>query len=184
MLTAFADESGSVPLACYLLGAVILDDISCNNAREVMLDLRLGHGKIHWHTEGPSRRRKLVEAIADIDHLSIVAVGRGADRRQERARHKCFETLLPELEAFGVTRAVFETRGAKPDSTDLAKVAACRIRRLITGQIAVEFDDPHREPLLWLPDVVCGALLAEEAGYPAYVELLRDKMLTTEADVR
>jgi hypothetical protein len=183
MLIAFVDESGSVPLACYLLGAVILDDLYLDEARDVMRDLRVGHGKIHWHTEGPARRRKIVESIAEIDHLSIVAVGRGADRRQERARHKCFELLLPELEGFGVERAIFETRGARADNADLAKVAACRIRRLITERLAVEFGDPRQDPLLWIPDIICGALFANEAGDGTYADMLQDKMLTTELDI-
>jgi hypothetical protein len=91
-------------------------------------------------------------------------VGRGAGRRQERARHKCFEVLLPELEEYGVTRAVFERRGARADRADLGKVAACRIKRLLVGKLSVGFDEPLREPLLWLADAVCGALFAEQAG--------------------
>jgi hypothetical protein len=178
MLTAFVDESGSVPLACYLLGAAILDDIYLEDAREVMRSLRIGHGKIHWHTEGPARRRKITEAIATIDHLSIVAVGRGADRRQERARHKCFEILLPELESYGVSRAVFERRGGKADRSDVRKVDVCRITRLLTGELSVAFEDPQQEPLLWLADAVCGALFAERSGDATYATVLQDKLYT------
>lgn len=183
MLIAFVDESGSVPLACYLLGAVILDDLYLDDARDVMRSFRVDADKLHWHSEGPERRRAIAEAISKFDHLSIVAVGRGAGRKQERARHKCFELLLPELEQYGVERAVFETRGAKADRTDRLKVAACVGRRLLTGVLQVEFCDPRTEPFLWVADAVCGALYAEEAGDSTYSDILRERLLTIELDV-
>jgi hypothetical protein len=183
VLTAFVDESGSVRLGCYLLGAVILDDIFLDDARYLMRDLRIGVDKLHWNAESAARRRKITEAIAELDHFSILAVGRGAGRRQERARHKCFEVLLPELEAYGVTRAVFERRGPRADRADLGKVEACHGRRLLTGRLSVVFDEPLREPLLWLADAVCGALFAEQAGDPTYATVLRNKLYAIDLDV-
>ena len=42
----------------------------------------------------------------------------------------------------------------------------------LAGHLRVDFDDPHREPMLWIPDIVAGAVAAARRGTPAWREAL------------
>ncbi|WP_067071844.1 hypothetical protein [Carbonactinospora thermoautotrophica] len=186
MITAYVDESAALELGCYLLAAVVVDDADVEHARTAMRALQVGTGKLHWHTEGPERRLKIVSEVAALGHLSVVVVGHGVGRRQERGRRKCLEVLLPELATLGVARAVFETRAAY-DRQDQAMIAACRSKGLIDRAFRVEFGfpaGPAGEPLLWLADAVCGAVLAERRGDGTYAMLLREHLHVIEIDAR
>lgn len=51
-------------------------------------------------------------------------------------------------------------------------VAAMRGSGSLTGSLRVEFEDPKTEPLLWIPDVIAGALGAARRGLPTYRDAL------------
>lgn len=181
MPTAYVDESAAPEIGCYLLAAVIVDSAHVDAARAVMRGLRIQPGKLHWHTEGAARRLKIAAEVAALGHVSVVIAGTGVSRRTERGRRKCLEVLLPELEVRGITRAVFETRAAY-DRYDLAHAAACRQKRLITDALQVEFGFPNDEPLLWLADAVCGAVLAGRRGDPTFTDMLGEAVHLIEID--
>ena len=96
-----------------------------------------------------------------------------AKKKQERARRKCLEALLPHLEQMGVTQIVMERRTPSLVGADRRMVIAIRGKRLIGGGLRVETAQPKEEPMLWLPDTVAGAFgAARDAGQPEYLALI------------
>ena len=80
------------------------------------------------------------------------------------------EALLYELsELRHVERVVFESRGAADDRADIDLVRALRFRRLVGRHVKVEHIAGPAEPLLWIPDIVCGSLGDHMRGQPAYL---------------
>lgn len=51
-------------------------------------------------------------------------------------------------------------------------VDALRTRGALPPVLVVEWGDPLREPLLWLPDLVVGAAALAEAGDDRYLKLV------------
>lgn len=93
--------------------------------------------------------------------------------KQERARRKCLEALLPNLEARGVTRVVMEERTPSLVESDRRMLTAVRGKRLITTALRVGTARPKEEPMLWLPDSVAGAFgAARDRGKPEWLELM------------
>ena len=85
-------------------------------------------------------------------------------RRQERGRRICLERLLYELEAAGVSAVSLEERTLTLNKKDLFMVHAWRARHVIGHGLRVDHGDPTKEPLLWLPDIVAGAVMATHRG--------------------
>lgn len=69
---------------------------------------------------------------------------------------------LDRLDA--VTRVVFESRGAADDQRDMKMVQSLRASRTITSGMRVDHVRGAQEPLLWLPDAVCGAVNGRLTG--------------------
>lgn len=162
--SAFVDESmrhrrdGS---GIYVLAAAILDQADVAEVRESARGLGQGKRRFHWRDAMDSDRRRAVAAVARLDALHVVAVGVGLDNpRQERARRQCMERLLWELDDCDVSEVWLESRQASQNTKDLAAVAALRARRILRPTMRVDFALPSTEPLVWLPDVVAGAVSA------------------------
>lgn len=95
----------------YLLAAVVGDPTMCEPARDALRELvRKRGGRLHWRQEEGPRRAKIAAAIGTQDLACIVVGVPIAPRRQERARRKCMERLLFELERIGVSHVWLETR--------------------------------------------------------------------------
>jgi len=170
----------------YLLAAAVADPARCEATREVLRSLRTGREpKLHWNSENPSRRARIAAAIAQFDIPSVVMVGTPLDqRRQERARRCCMEELLPHLAALGVAHVWLEARTASLDAKDRAHVEAMRGRRLLSTALRIDIARPSEEPMLWLPDIVAGAVSAAHQGEGRYLELLRPMIIQLYTDVR
>ena len=178
---AYIDESYDLAKGYYVLCATLVDGTETERIREQTRCLSIGSGKIHWHSEGPGRRRLLTDAVTAMDIAHIAVIGRAA-RREERARRKCLEVLLPELDRCEVSSAVLESRQRRKDKLDHALVGACRSKRLISQRLQVLFSPGAAEPLLWLPDIVGGAIHLAETGYSEYVKLIGEKLRVVEID--
>jgi hypothetical protein len=57
-------------------------------------------------------------------------------------------------------------------SLEVLHFAVVRARQEISPNIRVDHESGPKEPLLWLPDVVAGAVVAARCGNPAYFEQL------------
>lgn len=173
-LHAWVDESIHVSAGFYMVAAAIADVAQIESHRDAVRAIApSSRRRIHWREEDDKDRLRIAEGLGQLDLAHTVVVASPIDpRKQERARRKCFERLLPELAAIGVTHAWLETRTAVLNGRDRAMVAAMRGSGSLTGSLRVEFGDPEIEPLLWIPDVIAGALGAARRGMPRYRDAL------------
>ncbi|TQN40937.1 hypothetical protein FHU33_0289 [Blastococcus colisei] len=159
----------------YLLVAVVVDTVRIDEIRQVLRSLLYRRqDRLHWRDEEAPRRTKIAEAIGALDLAATVVIGTPlAKSKQERARRKCLETLLPNLETMGVTRVVMEERTRSLVESDRKMITAVRGKRLITAGLRVETARPKEEPMLWLPDSVAGAFgAARDRGRSEWLELI------------
>jgi hypothetical protein len=176
-LHAFVDESmrlTSDTQGTYLLAAVVCHLAACDPVREMLRSLRYRRQpRLHWHAEEGPRKIKIAESIGALALPATVVVGMPLSKsKQERARAKCMEALLPELEAQGVGQVWLEARTRSLVRRDMRLVDAQRSQRLITAAIRVDTARPSEEPMLWLPDAVAGAVAAARGGRPEYLALI------------
>lgn len=164
VLHAWVDESMRAARGgkegLYLLAAVVADPSACEPMRETLRALLLrGAQRLHWRDETTDRRLKIASAIGTQNVAHVVVVGAPIDhRRQERARAICMERLLYELDQAGVREVFLESRHDALNKRDIRLVDVLRIRGSISDTIVVSFDLPRREPMLWVPDAVAGAM--------------------------
>jgi hypothetical protein len=163
----------SCPLLCE---AERVDDI-----RPVLRGLLLrGQHKLHWRDEQVKRRRVIAETIGTLPVEALVVVRAcRADERLERRRRGCLERLCWELERLGVVRMVLESRGRADDLRDRGMLDALRARKTVTGKLRMDHVAGRADEMLWLPDAVCGAVVASRVGEPVYLETLSDRITVT-----
>lgn len=185
MPTAYIDESqpgGTGSGGPYLLAATMLldEESDAENIRWMLRGaLPKGQKKIHWSESVPAFRASLVDKIAQWDLIHRVVV-RDAQfgERPERARRSCIEELLYELDQRRVERAVFESRGPADDRRDREMLSKLRARKTVRGPLRMEHVRGHEEPLLWLPDIACGAVGQRLRGNDLYANGLGHQMMT------
>lgn len=176
--TAFVDESMSNARQdpnTYILAAAIVSDTQVDPAREQMQNLLIHPGpggKLHWRDELPKHQTKIMDTInaLGLGHIVVVRSTPKVVERPERCRRLCLEQLCWHLEQFGVKQMVFESRGKADDRRDRDALDALRARRVVTGDLRIDHRLGRREPLLWIPDAVCGAVVADRTGSPSYLE--------------
>lgn len=176
-LQAFLDESQSDRFRdpfCYVLAAGVCAPVDIDAARAAMEQLRLpGQLKVHWRDESHKRRRQVVETVAalPLQHLVVVRDGRVGEAGERQRRH-CLERMLFELDQLQVDTATFESRGAADDRRDRAMLDALRARKVVTSALRVAHTPGPKDSLLWVPDIVCGAVTQQRTGDAQYIEVL------------
>lgn len=159
----------------YLLVAVVAEVARCEEIRMTLRSLLYQRQeRLHWRDEEAPRRTKIAGAVGGLDLAATVVIGTPlAKSKQERARRKCLETLLPNLEAMGVTHVVMEERTPSLVEADKKMLLAIRGKKLITRAIHVETARPKDEPMLWLPDAIAGAFgAARDGGRTDWMDLI------------
>ncbi|NJC69072.1 hypothetical protein HC031_04940 [Planosporangium thailandense] len=163
--TADGDESMRAGVGVYVLAAACLEVEHEEQARHAVAALAKPGQRFHWRQAATPVQRKAVSAVAGLPALHLVVIAAPLDpRRQERARRHCLRRLLFELEQAGVARVVMEAREPRLNTRDIEAVDAFRAAGLIGSDIVVEHGyptGPNGEPLLWVPDIVAGAVGAE-----------------------
>ena len=177
MVAAWGDESGSNPRVdpgVFLLGAVMASPEETAGAREAMSTmLPAGASKVHWSQTDPRRRRLLIAQIADLPVSALVVVRSGSpDEPAERRRRKCFTHFALELEARGCTRLTLESRGTRADGRDRTMLDALRASRTVSPALRLDHLPGSADPLLWIADVLCGAVVAARSGRPEHLDVL------------
>lgn len=179
---AYADESYDLNLGVYILTASIVDLRDAEEIRDTLRALKRGGDKLHWSKEPHQRREEIAKTLGDLELLSVSVVARTPHLYAERARRKCMEALLPYVETVRADTVTLESRQHRNNRHDLDMVDACRRKRLISEGLHVTFALPGGEPLLWLPDIVCGAVLAAERADTRYLTQLKTaELITTSA---
>lgn len=180
MYMAWGDESGSsqaMDPGTYVMAAAMSEIESIDQVRAEMYSLLLkGQRKVHWHDESSDRRLKLVDAIASmaVEGFVVVRVGGHGDRT-ERRRRKCLEVLLSEVSDFGCDQLVLESRGPADDKRDRTMMDSLKSSRRLTSPLHMSHQPGPEDPMLWIPDVLCGAVVEERVGEPKYLERIASR---------
>ncbi|MFC6712653.1 hypothetical protein [Branchiibius cervicis] len=148
-----------------------------DDTREQIARLRLpGQVKLHWRNESDRRRREIIRAVAsyNLAHLVVVRPLEHPER-SERQRRKCLQRLVDELERLNVFDIRLESRGRADDRRDVEMLNVLK-----TSQAAARTRLSHfvgrTEPMLWIPDAVCGAVVSARTGSREYQDVLRDRL--------
>lgn len=184
-LRAWVDESGSdwaTDPGTYVLAAAIGRPEAEPDIRDHVSRLRLpGQVKLHWRDEDTKRRSTITHAVAgyDLEHLVVVRAG-VVDDRPERRRRKCLERLLYELEVKDVDDIVLESRGPADDRRDIQMLNALRGQRYLSTALRLTHIVGRHEPMLWIPDAVCGAVTTARTGDPSHRAILEARLTVIE----
>lgn len=172
---AFVDESESDRRRdpdTYILAATVVAADAFDQVRRQMLALRIGKGgKVHWQNEDAQRQMKIITAISELP-LEYVVVVRSCLRQErgERRRRLCLEQLCYELDQMGVHQMILESRGRADDRRDLLALQGFRAQQVVSSSLRMYHEAGPVEPMLWVPDAVCGAVVADRTGTPDYLK--------------
>ena len=161
-LHAWVDESVHDQAGLYVLAAAVADPSTCEPTRAALRDLvPVGRDRLHWRDESEPLRAKVAATVASCDLTSLVVVGlEMTPRQQERARRQCMTHLLDVLGDLGVTQVLLESRTRSLNDKDRHLVEQLRGQRLLPRTLRVDVELPSREPMLWVPDAIAGAVSA------------------------
>lgn len=192
-LVAYVDESVCFQASggIYIVAAAVIADARLREVRETLrLLLRppfapASATKLHYRDLTAASRRKAAGVVRDahIDHL--VAVGAPLNpRKQERARRHCLERLLMELDAWGAHRVYLESRLKTQNRLDARLIAAAHAKGYISRQLWMDHQLPSTEPLLWIPDIVAGAVGDAHLGSPDTFAILEEHVIEFKIKLR
>ncbi|MBF6159974.1 hypothetical protein IU421_18330 [Nocardia cyriacigeorgica] len=175
MLTAWGDESGSQPErdpGSYLIAAALIDEDDVSTVRKTMDGLLLSsETKVHWHRRSDDHRSELIAAVAELPVCSLVVVHHDTAASDRRHRRKCLEYLLPHLADMPCASITLESRGPM-DQSDLDILQKFRARKLVQGELRIRHERGRVDPVLSVPDVVCGAVVQARVGNHTYLDAL------------
>ena len=177
----FVDESTAMRSAShqeYLIGAALLPVDQIDEVREQLTPLLLpGQIKLHWTDEQPARRRQIVDKICALGSVNIVITHLDEPRRKtERFRRKCLEELYHEMVSMEIFDLTLEARTGPQDRNDVAHLVALRSQG-IDPRMRIDHCRGGDEPLLWIPDIVLGAINAAHVGEARHLEALSESLL-------
>jgi hypothetical protein len=160
---AYVDESESRQdrdPGTYILSAAICEKEREEGLREAMATRRpASGGKLHWRSASTRDRAELAAEVStlQVEHLVVVRLG-DTDASSERRRRLCLSRMFFELAELGVTQMTAESRGAADDRRDRNLLDQLRAQRRIPTSLRLDHRPGPAEPLLWIPDVVAGAI--------------------------
>jgi len=175
MKIAWADES--ILDGAYILGAVVLEEEVIQNARQAAAKLRRpGELKAHWYERNKKDRDAMIGTLRSLPVSGlIVARVPIIGERNERQRRKSMELFLPLLVGSNVKTVTFESRGPKNDQRDRDMLAAMQAQhRIYAPALTMHHARGIDEPILWLADALCGAVVAERHGVNRWWHMVQD----------
>lgn len=173
--TAWGDESGSdtkLDPGAYVMGAAVIDPGAVEDVRKAVADLRLPRErKIHWRDDSDKRHDEVVDAMLGlkVEGFVVVRVGPQSDR-SERRRRKTLEPFALGLAGMGCDTLTLESRGPADNRRDIDMVQALRSSRVLTEPMRVQHATGPAEPLLWIADALCGAVVSARRGDPRWLD--------------
>jgi len=161
LVRAYIDESGrnAAPGLYVLAGVVVLADQEDEVRAVLRSGLRHKRRRFHWREEEHTDQETMAKLVGELRLASLVAVATPVDpKRPERARRLCLTRLLWELEHRNVRNVLLESRGDAQDRDDRRHIGNAQRAQHLEPGLAFIFGNPKVEPLLWLPDLVAGAV--------------------------
>lgn len=158
----------------YILAAALISGDETDEVRHRMRALhRNSEPKLHWFRLTDSMKELVVKSVAAMPALHIVVVRVSEHSSNgERARRKTFARLLHELESREVHGVTAESRQSKQNDRDVTFLNGLRASQQIGIEMRLRHTPGASEPLLWVPDIVAGAVLAASRGDDRYLEVL------------
>lgn len=183
-IVAWLDESRSnheLDPNTYLIAAAICFQEHVDDARALMAGLKKkAERKIHWRDDDDKRHLEMTQAIAGMEAVEHVVVVRSRPEdpadTSERRRRKCLERILFELTSMEVGHAILESRGPADDKRDMDMLGHLRRTRALPGKIYLDHTPGPLDPLLWVPDAVCGAVSESRWGEEIYLRELETRV--------
>jgi hypothetical protein len=183
-MRAYIDESVRVAdPGLYVLASVVVPSEGAEDVRHALRDaLRPRRRRFHWRDEEDGDRQAMAKLAAELQLASVVAVSTPMDRRRpERARRVCMTRLLWELGERGVHDMLFESRQHR-DRDDRSHILSAQKAGHAHQALRYAFAGALEEPLLWLPDLVAGAVAYARADVDVqYLETLGAQVVVVEA---
>lgn len=180
MLTAWGDESqSSRPLdpGAYILASAITFNEDLDTMRQAMSRLLLpGTKKVRWHDDRDARHREVVDRIAELPVEGFVVVRCVAGDSGERSRRKCLEAMLAELQALGCSSLTLESRGRADNRRDMEMTRHLQRRKHSGAAVRLFHEVGPKEPLLWIADTLCGAVMMDRCGQPEFLDRLSNRV--------
>ncbi len=169
MTTAYIDESGGSgldPENVYILTATIPLSIDVDFYRSELLALKPPTSrKLHWYEADSELRSQVVTRIASFEVMHVIVESVEHDEtKSERHRRKCMKELFAMLEQMGIRSVVMESRGKGSNAADRKMVRTLKVDRTVPADFEIQHRDGPFEPLLWIPDAVCGAVSERRLG--------------------
>jgi hypothetical protein len=176
---AYVDESMrrvDTSTLCYFMAAAVLTEDRCEVVRDVLRPLaRRTTKRIHWRDEELPAKEIIVKTVLSAKIEGVVVVGAMIDHaNQERARQQVLKNLLFELDQRRVSLATLESRHAERDRHDLKSIGQFRNAQYLSRGLMVDHGRPLQEPLLWLPDIIAGAVGDHRCGDNLLYETLEE----------
>lgn len=177
----FIDESTAMRSSTrqeYLIGAALIATDQCDEIRERLRPLLLpGQIKLHWIDEQSTRRRAIVASICDLGAIHVVVTHLDEKRRStERFRRKCLEELYHEMVSMNIFDLTLEGSTPPQDRSDVAHLVALRAQGL-NPRVRINHRRGGDEPLLWIPDIVLGAINSAQIGETSHYEALSESII-------
>lgn len=181
LFRAFVDESSAVRSDTrqeYLVGAALIPVEACDEVREHLRALALpGQIKLHWTDESEQRRRTIVSRIAELTPMTVVVTHLSERvKKNERCRRKCLEALYHDMVDMEVFDLLLEDRTPSQNNRDRQHIVALQGQGL-DRRIRIAHQRGGDEPLLWIADVLLGAINSAELGWPAHLEALQETLM-------
>ncbi|MDQ1123463.1 hypothetical protein [Microbacterium trichothecenolyticum] len=178
---AFIDESSAVRSSTrqeYLIGAGFIPFEACDEIREQLRCLALpGQVKLHWTDESEPHRRNIVERISALAPMTRVVTHRSERvKKNERCRRNCLEALYHDMAGMEVFDLLLEDRSPSQNSRDGERIVALQGQGL-DSRVRIAHRRGGDEPLLWIADVLLGAINAAALGQPAHLETLQETVV-------
>ncbi|WP_433365035.1 hypothetical protein [Streptosporangium sp. CA-115845] len=160
------------------MAAVIVDSADQDDIRITLESLRLGKSpRLHWRDESPARQLIIAERLASMPIRGIVTVHlHSRDIRTERARRRCLERLLTEVDHAEVTTVAIESRSPEQDHLDRGLLTGLRMAHILPKNLTVTWRPSVSEPLLWAADAVVSATTWWLDGRTRYYDLLAEQV--------
>jgi len=164
---AFIDESSRETPGglCYVIAAAVT--IDNHPLVRATMERLCGSNRpfLHWHTEDTRRRHQIVEQLtAAVDvHAFVAACHPVGAKRQERARARLLTTLAADLAHEGVDHMVIEARQEPQNQKDRSTLLAAK-QAGIAAAMTYSHVGKRMEPLLWVADVIAGAVSLHLTG--------------------
>ncbi len=158
-ITAYVDESYRSTVSTYVLSSALVPTSRADDLRDHLKRLARGRARIHWRDRSTRERLVLAREVAaqgvrSVSWVTSVSVA----KQQERARRVLLERAVFDLVEISAVALVLETRHEERNRHDRDALRGFQRAGVLTGDLDVSHGLPLEEPLLWLADVVAGAV--------------------------